>query len=146
MCSSVLRLTFPKPRKASRPTGDSGFLRRLTIPKQSEVSGDRSPGGSGRISCALRGIEPAIHRSAVMKNKQSLLGRIKQTLGREQTSLVLLAITYVLTGRAGLAFGYLSPVSTVIFPPAGLALGAFLVLGYRVWPVILLASTLLYAS
>ena len=78
--------------------------------------------------------------------KMSVLGRIKNTLGREQTSLVLVAIAYVLTGRAGLAFGYLNPAATVIFPPAGIALGAFLVLGYRVWPVILLAATLLYAS
>ena len=76
----------------------------------------------------------------------SLLGRIRQTLGREQTSLVFLAVAYVMTGKAGLAFGYLNPTATVLFPPAGIALGAFLVLGYRVWPVILLAATLLYAS
>jgi len=78
--------------------------------------------------------------------KASLIGRVRQTLGREQTSLVLLAVAYVVTGKAGLAFGYVHPAATVIFPPAGLALGAFLVLGYRVWPVILLAATLLYAS
>ena len=82
---------------------------------------------------------------AEMKN-HSLVGRIRQTLGREQTSLVFLAAAYFLTGKAGLAFGYLHPAVTVILPPSGLALGAFLVLGYRVWPVILLASLLLYAS
>src|SRR5262245_48816153 len=90
-------------------------------------------------------MEPAIPRAALMK-KASLLGRVRQTLGREQTSLVLLAVAYIVTGRAGLAFGYVHPAATVIFPPAGIALGAFLVLGYRVWPVILLAAALLYAS
>ena len=76
----------------------------------------------------------------------SLWGRIRGQLGREQTILVLFAIAYVVTGRAGLAFGYLNPVATVMFPPAGLALGALLVLGYRVWPVVLLSATLLYSS
>ena len=76
----------------------------------------------------------------------STLSRIRMQLGREQTSMVLLAITYLGTGRAGLALGDLHPATAVFFPPAGIALGAFLVLGYRVWPIILLAATLLYAS
>ena len=76
----------------------------------------------------------------------SLWGRIRGQLGREQTLLVLFALAYVVTGRAGLAFGYLHPSVTVIFPPAGISLGALLVLGYRVWPVVLLSATLLYSS
>jgi diguanylate cyclase (GGDEF)-like protein len=74
------------------------------------------------------------------------VARIRQTLGREQIGLVLFAAAYFLTGKGGLAFGYLNPAVTVLFPPSGLALGAFLVLGYRVWPVVLLSSLLLYAS
>ena len=76
----------------------------------------------------------------------SALSRLRVSLGQEHTLLVLLAIAYIVTGRAGLAFGYENPAATVIFPPAGIALGALLVLGYRVWPVVLLAATLLYAS
>src|SRR6187399_3626604 len=80
----------------------------------------------------------------------SLLGRVKTQLGREQISLVSLAVAYVVTGKIGLvlqaAFGFAHPASTAFFPPAGIALGAFLVLGYRVWPVVLLAATLLYSS
>ena len=76
----------------------------------------------------------------------SALDRLRGTLGQERTLLVLLAIAYVVTGRAGLAFGYAHPAATVIFPPAGFALGALLILGYRVWPIVLLAATLLYAS
>lgn len=68
-------------------------------------------------------------------------------LGREQIILVSLAAAYLVTGRIGLAYGYgAHPASTALFPPAGIAIGAFLVLGYRVWPVVLLAGTLLYAS
>lgn len=60
--------------------------------------------------------------------------------------MVLLAVAYLGTGKAGLALGFEHPAATLVFPPAGIALGAFLVLGYRVWPIILLAATLLYAS
>ncbi len=74
---------------------------------------------------------------------QSRFGRIRMQLGREQIILVSLAVIYVVTGRAGLAFGYVNPTATAVFPPAGIALGALLVLGYKVWPVILLAATLL---
>ena len=76
----------------------------------------------------------------------SAMSRLRVSLGQEHTLLVLLAIAYIVTGRAGLAFGYEQQAATVIFPSAGIGLGALLVLGYRVWPVVLLAATLLYAS
>jgi diguanylate cyclase (GGDEF)-like protein len=76
----------------------------------------------------------------------SLLGRARTQLGRDQIMLVSFAVVYVITGKGGLFLGYANPVVTPLFPPAGLALGALLVLGYRVWPVILLAATLLYSS
>ena len=77
---------------------------------------------------------------------RSLFGRLRNQLGRDQIILVSLAIAYVLTGKIGLAVGFVHPASSALFPPAGIALGAFLVLGYRVWPVILLAATMLYGS
>jgi len=77
---------------------------------------------------------------------RSLFGRVKMQLGRDQILLVSLAVVYVVVGRIGLAFGYIHPASSSLFPPSGVALAAFLVLGYRVWPVILLAATLLYCS
>jgi diguanylate cyclase (GGDEF)-like protein len=76
----------------------------------------------------------------------SLLGRIRTQLGREQIIIVSIAVAYVVAGRGGLMFGYVNPAATPVFPPAGLALGALLVLGYRVWPIILLGGTLLYSS
>lgn len=76
----------------------------------------------------------------------SVLGRVRTQLGRDQIILVSIAVAYVLAGKVGLEFGYLHKAVTTLFPPAGIALGALLVLGYRVWPVILLSGTLLYAS
>src|SRR6478672_4627324 len=71
-------------------------------------------------------------------------------LAKDQTVLVLLVIAYVATGKLGLmlpgAMPVKDPVISLVWPSAGIALGAFVVLGYRVWPVILAASTLLYAT
>src|SRR5215831_10423032 len=71
-------------------------------------------------------------------------------LAKDQTVLVLLVIAYVATGKLGLmlpgALPAKHPVISLVWPPAGIALGAFVVLGYRVWPVILAGSTLLYAT
>src|SRR3972149_510262 len=76
----------------------------------------------------------------------SLLMRVRTQLGREQIAFVALAAAYFVSGKVGLAFAYVHPTVTALFPPTGIALGALLVLGYRVWPIILLASTLLYCS
>lgn len=88
-------------------------------------------------------MEPALSSAGVMRG---WFGHAGRQLGREQIILVSLAVAYVVTGKGGLAFGFTHPAVTAVFPPAGIALGALLVLGYRVWPVILLAGTLLYGS
>src|SRR5262245_38170984 len=71
-------------------------------------------------------------------------------LAKEQSVLVLLVVAYVATGKLGLmlpsAVPAQAPVISLVWPPAGIALGAFVVLGYRIWPIILAGSTLLYAT
>jgi PAS domain S-box-containing protein len=47
-----------------------------------------------------------------------------------------LAVLYVLAAKLGLAFAFLHPSASAIWPPTGLALAAFLVLGPGVWPAI----------
>ncbi|MEZ5319792.1 MAG: diguanylate cyclase [Vicinamibacterales bacterium] len=71
---------------------------------------------------------------------------VRARLAREQGLLAFLVIAYVVTGRAGLAFAWAHPAASAIWPPSGLALGAFLVLGYRVWPAVLAGAVVLYAS
>jgi diguanylate cyclase (GGDEF)-like protein len=68
-------------------------------------------------------------------------------LAKEQTVLVSLVVAYVATGKLGLM---LPPHShqavSLVWAPAGIALGAFVVLGYRIWPAILTGSALLYVT
>jgi len=71
-------------------------------------------------------------------------------LAKEQIVLVLLVVAYVALGKLGLmlpgALPAKAPVISLVWAPAGIALGAFVVLGYRIWPIILAGSTLLYAT
>ena len=67
-------------------------------------------------------------------------------LAREQTVFVSLAVAYLITGKGGLALSYGHPAVSLVFPPAGLALGAFLVFGYRIWPIVFGAAAVMYAS
>jgi diguanylate cyclase (GGDEF)-like protein len=49
---------------------------------------------------------------------------------------------YFAAGKFGLKLAMVNPSATVVWPPAGIALAAFLVLGVRIWPAILLAAFL----
>jgi diguanylate cyclase (GGDEF)-like protein len=70
---------------------------------------------------------------------------VRDRLPREQTTLAVLFAAYIATGFLGLRLAYLHPAVTMIWPPAGIALGAVLVLGYRVWPGVLVASVIVYS-
>ncbi len=55
---------------------------------------------------------------------------------------VAVAAAYFVAGKFGLRLAILNPLVTVVWPPAGIALAAFLVLGYLIWPAIVLAAFL----
>src|SRR5688572_28856886 len=59
---------------------------------------------------------------------------------------LVLAATYFAAGRLGLSFAAVSDSTTAVWPPAGLALGALLVLGPRVWPGIAIGAFLVNVS
>src|SRR5947209_1989345 len=56
-------------------------------------------------------------------------------------ALAVTAVTYLGAARLGLRLGVVEQVSAV-WPPTGIALAATLLLGYRVWPGILLGAVL----
>ncbi len=53
-----------------------------------------------------------------------------------------LAAIYLLTGKLGLLLAFVHASATAVWPPTGIALAAFLLLGYRVWPGIFLGAFL----
>jgi len=58
--------------------------------------------------------------------------------------LIGLAVTaaYFVTGKIGLSLASVNPSATAVWAPTGIALAAFLVLGYRIWPGVLLGAFL----
>ena len=55
---------------------------------------------------------------------------------RRVLEFLVLTATYVAAGKLGLSFAPVTDSTTAVWPPAGLALGALLLLGPRVWPAI----------
>src|SRR5437773_12270797 len=76
-----------------------------------------------------------------MQNRSFSLGRMSQSL-RRVALLFGLAAVYFFAAKLGLRFAYINGSVTTIWPPAGIALAAFVLLGYRVWPAILGAAFL----
>jgi len=56
--------------------------------------------------------------------------------------LAALTAAYYLAGKLGLKLAYVNASATAIWPCTGIALAAFLFLGYRVWPAILAGAFL----
>jgi diguanylate cyclase (GGDEF)-like protein len=54
----------------------------------------------------------------------------------------ILALVYFAAGKLGLTMAFVHPSATAVWPPAGIALAALLIVGYEVWPGILLGAFL----
>src|SRR5881398_800394 len=54
----------------------------------------------------------------------------------------LLAIAYFIAGKLGLMLASLHASASPVWPPAGIALAAMLLFGYRVWPAIFVGAFL----
>lgn len=61
-----------------------------------------------------------------------------------QSTIVFLALvlTYFLAGKLGLMLAFVHPSATAVWPPTGITLAAFLLLGFRIWPAILIGAFL----
>ncbi len=54
----------------------------------------------------------------------------------KSAQIPLLAIVYFVAGKLGLMLAFVHASATAIWAPTGIALAAFILLGYRVWPAI----------
>jgi diguanylate cyclase (GGDEF)-like protein len=61
---------------------------------------------------------------------------------RDAVALTALGGAYFVAGKLGLKLAVVHASTTAVWPCTGIALAAFLILGYRVWPVILTAAFL----
>jgi len=65
----------------------------------------------------------------------------KSLLGKVMV-IIVLTIAYFYAGKLGLSLAFINPSASAVWPPAGMALAAFLLLGDYVWPAILLGAFL----
>src|SRR2546430_12145539 len=79
--------------------------------------------------------------SGFMENRSFSLGQMSQPL-RRVALLIGLSAIYYFTAKLGLRFAFINSSVTTVWPPAGIALAGFVLLGYRVWPAILGAAFL----
>ena len=67
---------------------------------------------------------------------------VRSRFPRDLPLLAALAAVYFLAGKLGLKLAFVNASVTAVWPCTGIALAAFLVLGYRVWPAILTGAFL----
>lgn len=63
-------------------------------------------------------------------------------IARKLALIGVLTGVYFIAGKLGLRLAFAHPSATPVWPPTGIALAALLVLGYRVWPAVLLGAFL----
>src|SRR5256885_10010740 len=61
---------------------------------------------------------------------------------RRVAPLVALAAVYFIAGKLGLKLAFVNASATPVWPCTGIALAAFVLLGYEVWPAVLAGSFL----
>src|SRR2546426_11236008 len=57
-----------------------------------------------------------------------------------------LAAVYLVAAKLGLMLAFVHASATAVWPPTGIALAAFLVFGYRVWPGIFVGAFLAHIA
>jgi diguanylate cyclase (GGDEF)-like protein len=70
----------------------------------------------------------------------------RSQLRKDALIIVAIAAAYFVFGELGLKFAQTNVSATAIWPCAGIALGALLLFGYRVWPGVLIGSLLVAAT
>ena len=68
--------------------------------------------------------------------------RLPDSSGRFLFEGTVLTAVYFMCGKLGLTLAFVHPNATAVWPPAGIALASFLLLGNRVWPWIFLGAFL----
>src|SRR5947207_16029513 len=52
----------------------------------------------------------------------------------------IVTVVYIIAGKLGLTLAYVNASASPVWPPAGIALAAIVLLGYRAWPAIFVGA------
>ncbi len=70
------------------------------------------------------------------KRRQDRNVLTRSRVARQLAVLLALGAVYVVAGKLGLRLAFVHASATGVWAPTGIALAAFLILGYDVWPAI----------
>ena len=68
--------------------------------------------------------------------------KVPRPSGQDILAYLLVTAAYVVAGKVGLRLASVNASATAVWPPTGIALAAFLILGPRIWPSVLLGAFL----
>ena len=83
-------------------------------------------------------MQPPLMPEQEKKGPKSFFGRF--------ALVIFLTAVYFYAGKLGLSLAFVNPSTTAVWPPAGIALAAFLIQGGYVWPAILVGAFLVNFS
>src|SRR5439155_14344314 len=91
---------------------------------------------------ARRVPESLVAGSLSVACKWSSRAMIESRVVKSLLTFTILVTIYFVAGKLGLRLAFAHPNATAVWPPTGLALAAFLIFGYRVWPAIFVSAFL----
>ena len=131
-----VREGFASFRLADSLTVTSNY--RNVTPEYAGLTVYTKSGTSGECVACPQGTKRSV-RSLAQSHQT---GSVSLSYVRYVSSLAAVAAVYLVFGKLGLALAFVHLTATTVWPPAGIALAAYLLLGHRIWPGILLGAFL----
>lgn len=88
----------------------------------------------------IKGLNPPINEKPLPSEESSRPAPMMQKIIRRIPVILALAVVYFAAGKLGLRLAIVNPSASSVWPPTGIALAALLILGYDVWPAILIGA------
>src|SRR5499427_295716 len=85
---------------------------------------------------------PFVSTIGISRSMQALMRISSRQLFSNLAQMALLVAIYFAAGKVGLMLAFVNTNVTAVWPPTGIALAAFLLLGNQIWPGILLGAFL----
>ncbi|MGH7455162.1 MAG: MASE1 domain-containing protein, partial [bacterium] len=86
--------------------------------------------------------EQIVERAIAVRSRDGKNGVIHLQFFKNLSVVAILAAIYFAAGKLGLKLAFVHASATAVWPPTGITMAAFLLLGYRVWPGIFLGAFL----
>ena len=102
---------------------------------------------SGTVGHTFRATNQDVAFTSTGGQRRSVVKQFVDSLSFKQFALLaFLSLIYFVVGRLNLKLTLVLPLVTPVWIPAGMALAALIVYGYRVWPAIFIGSLLGHLS